>query len=88
MLSDDKVAIYRTKGGASLLQMYTSNKEALNRTLSKVNLLRSGGCGSTFDPLRDKSTIKVTGSGAKDRSRVRPISSFGLTTKVTNATIR
>ncbi len=64
MLPDDKVAIYRTAGGASLLQAYTSNKELLRRLANKISLLPSRACGSTFEALRDTSTIKVTGSGA------------------------
>jgi len=63
MLPDDKVAIYRTRGGSSLLQMYTSNKEILKRVVEKVNWFPSS-CGSAFEALRDKSTIKITGSGA------------------------
>lgn len=64
MLPDDRVAIYRTKGGTSLMQLYTSNKEILRKKLSKMNLLREGGCGSSFEPLRDDSTIKALGTGA------------------------
>lgn len=48
MLPDDKVAIYRTRGGSSLLQMYTSNKEVLKRIVDKVNWMPSA-CGSAFN---------------------------------------
>lgn len=65
MLPDDKVAIYRTRGGASLLQMYTSNREVLKRTVEKINLIPSGACGSAFEAIRDNSTLKATGSGAE-----------------------
>lgn len=65
MLPDDRVAIYRTAGGSSLLQPYTSNKEALRRMANRISLLGGRGCGSTFDALRDNSTIKITGSGAE-----------------------
>lgn len=65
MQPDDRVAIYRTQGGTSLMQMYTSNKEVLRRKLDKMNLIRSGGCTSEFDALRDTSTLKVTGQGAQ-----------------------
>jgi VWFA-related protein len=54
MLPDDRVAIYRTRGGSSLLQMYTSNKEALRRVVDKVIWLPSG-CGTAFDPYRENS---------------------------------
>lgn len=64
MLPDDKVAIYRTKGGASLMQMYTSNNEVLKKQLNRINLFVIGACGSSFDSLRDQSTIKATGKGA------------------------
>ena len=64
MTPQDRVAIYRTKGGASLTQLYTSNKEILLRELNRVNLIIPGFCGSTFEALRDKSTIKATGEGA------------------------
>src|SRR6476620_136473 len=40
MLPDDRVAIYCTQGGTSLMQMYTSNKEVLKRKLDKMNLIR------------------------------------------------
>lgn len=63
MRPDDKVAIYRTRGGSSLLQMYTSNKEVLRRSVNKVNWSPSR-CGTAFEAARDKSTIKVTGQGA------------------------
>lgn len=65
MLPDDRVAIYRTRGGASLMQMYTSNKELLKRQLNKIILIAEGGCGSAFDTQRDNSTLKTTGSGAQ-----------------------
>ena len=64
MQPDDRVAIYRTKGGSSLMQLYSSNKEALKRKLNKINLIVSGACNSAFEPLRDNSTLKATGSGA------------------------
>lgn len=62
MLPDDRVAIYQTRGGVSLLQMYTSNKEVLRRLVNKVNWLPSR-CSSAFDPARDTSTIKANGRG-------------------------
>jgi len=63
MRPDDKVAIYRTRGGSSLLQMYTSNKDVLLRQVNKVSWV-PGRCGSAFEPARDKSTLKITGKGA------------------------
>lgn len=64
MLPDDRVAVYRTRGGTSLMQMYTSNKEVLKRKLEKMNLIRAGRCSSAFDAQRDDSTIKAAGQGA------------------------
>ncbi len=64
MLPDDRVAIYRTRGGSSLLQMYTSNKEVLTRAVNKVKWTPSR-CGSAFEAARDKSTLKATGEGAR-----------------------
>jgi len=64
MLPDDRVAIYRTRGGASLMQIYTSNKELLKRQLNKIILIAEGNCGSAFDTQRDNSTLKTTGKGA------------------------
>ena len=65
MLPDDRVAVYRTAGGTSLLQAYTSNKEILRRLANKTSLFRPSGCGSSFDALRDDSTLKLTGQGAR-----------------------
>jgi VWFA-related protein len=58
MQPDDKVAIYRTRGGTSLLQMYTSNKEILRRVADKIAWVPSA-CGTSFDPRRDNSTFNV-----------------------------
>lgn len=58
MLPDDRVAIYRTRGGSSLLQMYTSNKEVLRQKIAKISLLSPGACGSAFDPIRDDSLTR------------------------------
>lgn len=45
MLPNDRVAIYQTKGGASLIRQYTSNKETLLRIISKIKLSFQGSCG-------------------------------------------
>lgn len=58
MQPDDRVAIYRTRGGSSLLQPYTSNKGALKRIVEKVVWLPSA-CGNSFDPRRDNSVFRV-----------------------------
>ncbi|REJ76133.1 MAG: VWA domain-containing protein [Acidobacteria bacterium] len=60
MRPDDKVAIYRTRGGSSLLQMYTSNKEALLNEVNRVKWVPSR-CSSAFEAARDKSTLKIMG---------------------------
>jgi VWFA-related protein len=49
MLPTDRVAIYQTKGGSSLIRQYTSNKEQLLRTIGKIKLSFQGpGCGKSF----------------------------------------
>ncbi|MGB7069717.1 MAG: VWA domain-containing protein [Pyrinomonadaceae bacterium] len=50
MQPDDRVAIYRTKGGTSLLQIYSSNKDVLRKKIGKLSLIAPGGCGSAFAP--------------------------------------
>lgn len=62
MRPDDRVAIYRTRGGVSLLQLYTSNKEVLRQKIAKINLLGPGGCGSAFDPIRNDSLTRSSTS--------------------------
>jgi VWFA-related protein len=62
MLPNDKVAIYRTRGGSSLLQLYTSNKEVLSRIVDKVNWFPSA-CGSAFEASKDDSTFKAQRGG-------------------------
>lgn len=69
MLPDDRVAIYRTRGGSNLLQIYTSNKGALKRIVNKVNWAPSS-CGSAFDPAEDKSTMKPTGSFESEEDKL------------------
>ena len=64
MLTDGRVAVYRTQGGTSLMQMYTSNKDVLRRKISKMNLIRAGEYTSAFDAQRDDSTVKYTGKGS------------------------
>jgi VWFA-related protein len=56
MLPDDKVAIYRTRGGSSLLQMYTSNKEVLKSIVNKVSWFPGYyECGSFFVDAKNDS---------------------------------
>lgn len=66
MLPDDKVGIYRTRGGTSLLQAYTSNKEVLRRLANKINWYPSLICesyvelsktGNAADPSRNNDGI-------------------------------
>ncbi len=52
MLANDRVAIYRTRGGSNLLQMYTSNKEVLRRIVGKVRWFPSA-CGSAFEAAKN-----------------------------------
>lgn len=57
MRPEDRVAIYQTRSGTSLLQTYTSNREVLRKRISKLGLLAPGGClgwtqPSTPGPIR------------------------------------
>lgn len=64
MKPDDRAAIYRTKSGSNLMQTYTSNREILLQKIDKMTLIPQGSCNSSFDAVRDKSTVKFTGQGA------------------------
>ncbi|HEY8563291.1 MAG TPA: VWA domain-containing protein [Pyrinomonadaceae bacterium] len=57
MLPDDKVALYRTRGGSSLLQIYTSDKNVLKRAVERVKW-KSSACGSSFDGVQNNSTAR------------------------------
>jgi VWFA-related protein len=67
MLPDDRVAIYRTRAGSSLLQMYTSNKEVLKRIVDKVNWF-PGNCGSAFESAQ----LGALNRSTPNESRVDP----------------
>ncbi len=65
MLPNDLVAIYRTRGGSSLLQQYTSDKAQLLRVVKEVHFyLPTGVCssygGGFFETARDDSMNKKT----------------------------
>ena len=66
MLPNDLVAIYRTRGGSSLLQQYTSDKAQLLRVAKQVHYyLPTGSCsgygGAFFEAERDDSTNRKDG---------------------------
>lgn len=68
MLPNDVVAIYRTRGGSSLLQQYTSDKPLLLRTARQIRWYPPpGSCegfgGDMFAAARVDSTGKATGQG-------------------------
>lgn len=68
MLPNDAVAIYQTRGGASLLQQFTSDKEQLLRIIRKVNWIPGGGCDNNidlFEQSRADVTIKARAGGEK-----------------------
>ena len=58
MQPDDRVAIYRTTAGVSLLQVYTSNKEILRKKIEKISLVSPYACSSAFEALSNDSTGK------------------------------
>ncbi len=69
MLPNDLVSIYRTRGGSSLLQQYTSDKTQLMRAARRIRWNPpQGSCvsynGDFFEPTRDDSTGKSTGQGS------------------------
>lgn len=67
MQPNDLVAIYRTKGGSSLLQQYTSDKTQLRRVARQIRWLPpSLGCGGSgsgevFESARADTTLKPGG---------------------------
>jgi VWFA-related protein len=68
MLPTDAVAVYQTRGGASLLQQFTSDREQLLRIIRKVSWVPSPGCENSvdfFEAARADVTIKASGEGAK-----------------------
>lgn len=72
MQPDDRVAIYRTTAGVSLLQVYTSNKEVLRKKIEKISLVSPYACESAFEASSNNSTDSM-GGGARvfesDRDR-------------------
>lgn len=57
MLPTDKVAVYRTRGGSSLLQIYTSDRNVLRRTVERVKWFPTA-CGSSFTPAQNDTTAR------------------------------
>jgi VWFA-related protein len=84
MLPNDKVAIYQTKGGSSLIRQYSSNKQNLIATIKKIRLSFQGpNCGAAFsdsisyDDKFDKRSADVeTGDSQKRDSQT--IGSIGV----------
>ncbi len=68
MLPDDRVAVYRTRGGSSLLQMYTSNKETLLKGVDKISWFPSG-CGSAFNAAVFDNTFKSQRGGGASQGK-------------------
>jgi VWFA-related protein len=69
MLPNDLVSIYRTRGGSSLLQQYTSDKTQLLRVVRQIRWYPPpGSCGGYggdfFEAARVDSTGKTTGQGS------------------------
>ncbi|MEZ5345864.1 MAG: VWA domain-containing protein [Pyrinomonadaceae bacterium] len=62
MQVNDRVAIYQTRNGSSLLQQYTSDKTRLLKTISKIRWYPPGGTcsitGEEFERSRNNSTQK------------------------------
>jgi VWFA-related protein len=69
MLPNDLVSIYRTRGGSSLLQQYTSDKSQLMRVARQIRWypplgICGGYNGDFFSAARIDSTGKTTGQGS------------------------
>jgi VWFA-related protein len=69
MLPNDLVSIYRTRGGSSLLQQYTSDKTQLMRVARQIRWYPPpGSCGGYggdfFEAARIDSTGKTSGQGS------------------------
>lgn len=76
MLPNDVVAIYRTRGGSSLLQQYTSDKSQLLRVVRQIRWYPpTGSCagynGDIFETARPDSTLKNSGQGTFESSESR-----------------
>lgn len=76
MLPNDTIAIYRTRGGSSLLQQYTSDKSQLMRVVRQIRWYPpTGSCagynGDFFEAARNDSTLKNSGRSTfeSDESR-------------------
>jgi len=68
MLPNDLVSVYRTRGGSSLLQQYTSDKSQLMRVVRQIRWYPPpGNCGGyggdIFEAARVDSTGKISGQG-------------------------
>ncbi|HEX8565682.1 MAG TPA: VWA domain-containing protein [Pyrinomonadaceae bacterium] len=66
MQPNDLVAIYQTRGGSSLLQQYTSDKNRLMRSVRQIRwqppaLSCGGNTGDFFEPNRADTTLKSPG---------------------------
>lgn len=61
MQPDDRVAIYRTTAGVSLLQVYTSNKEVLRKKIEKISLVSPFACDSAFEAASNNATDSMAG---------------------------
>jgi VWFA-related protein len=72
MLPDDRVAIYRTKGGSSLLQTYTNNKSILLQKISKLSRLPDGTCATSFDSSIDNGSNPRVAQLGTERDRLDP----------------
>ena len=76
MLPNDLVAIYRTRGGSSLLQQYTSDKNQLMRVVRQIRWYPAiGTCfdrnGNFFESARNDSTLRTGGQGTFESNENR-----------------
>lgn len=76
MMPNDLVSIYRTRGGSSLLQQYTSDKTQLMRVARQIRWYPpQGSCGgyngAFFESARNDTTLKNSGQGTFESEQSR-----------------
>lgn len=69
MQPNDRVAIYQTRSGSSMLQQYSSDKQVLLRAVKRIRWVPpGGGCnafdGSYYEANRSNTTISIDSNGA------------------------
>ena len=91
MQPNDKVAIFQTRGGSSLLQQYTSDKTKLLAITKNIRWYPpSGSCGGMgtgdlYEPVRDQNTQRDSSQNEKDEAARERFSNFTQSNQITGA---